>query len=226
MKSEFCNKFTPAQPLVIICAGCLLTFSSGISTAAAQISTQPLELAAAENFPYPQQQLQQSDQVQLDETDVDDSDTGVTIDGPPAPIAPNVVSRDSQGRVTVRAVRLPEGLNVDGRLDDPIYSTVPSVTDFIQQEPDEGAPATDKTELWIFFDDKNVYVSGRNWDTGRDKRLANELRRDNRAIGQNDNFSLVLDTFYDRRNGYLFQTNPLGGLRDGLITDERNANYD
>ena len=120
MKSEFCNNFTLAQPLVIICVGCLLTFSSGISTAAAQISTQALELAAAENFPYPQQQLQQSDQVQLDETDVDDSDTGVTIDGPPAPIAPNVVSRDSQGRVTVRAVRLPEGLNVDGRLDDPI----------------------------------------------------------------------------------------------------------
>ena len=226
MKSEPLNTLSTPALRITTFVGCLLTLSFGVSTAAAQTSTQALELAAAENFPYTQQQLQQSDKVQLDETDVEDSDADVIIDGPPAPIAPNVVSRDSQGRVTVRAVRLPEGLNVDGRLDDPIYSTVPSVTDFIQQEPDEGEPATDKTELWIFFDDKNVYVSGRNWDTGRDKRLANELRRDNRLIGQNDNFSLVLDTFYDRRNGYLFQTNPLGGLRDGLITDERNANYD
>ena len=125
---------TPALRITTV-VGCLLMLSFSVSTAAAQISTQALELAAAVNFPYPQQQLQQSDEVQLDETDVDDSDTGVIIDGPPAPIAPNVVSRDSQGRVTVRAVRLPEGLNVDGRLDDPIYSTVPSVTDFIQQEP-------------------------------------------------------------------------------------------
>src|SRR5256885_10827074 len=68
------------------------------------------------------------------------------VDGPPAPVSPEVVSRDTQGRVTVRAVRLTEPLVVDGLLKDPIYSQVPAIGDFVQQEPHEGAPATDPTE--------------------------------------------------------------------------------
>ncbi len=56
--------------------------------------------------------------------------------------------------------------------------------------------------------------------------VVNEMRRDNRGIAQNENFTVVLDTFYDRRNGFIFQTNPLGALADGLITDERNNNTD
>ena len=150
----------------------------------------------------------------------------ITIDGPPAPIAPSVASRDAQGRLTIRAVRLPEGLAVDGRLDEPVYESTPSVSDFIQQEPNEGMPASEKTEIWVFFDDDNVYVSGRNWDSQPDRIVANEMRRDNRTISQNDNFTVLFDTFYDRRNGFFFQTNPLGALRDGLVTDERNFNGD
>src|SRR5258708_4775195 len=68
--------------------------------------------------------------------------------GPPAPVAPEVVSRDAQGRVTVRAVRLTEPLVIDGLLRDPIYSQVPAIGDFVQQEPHEGEPATERTELW------------------------------------------------------------------------------
>lgn len=155
-----------------------------------------------------------------------DEATSVSIDGPAPPTAPAVVSRDREGRVTLRAVRLPEGLVIDGRLDEPAYQDVPAVSDFIQQEPLEGEPATEKTEAWVFFDDNNLYVSARNWDSQPERMVANEMRRDNRGIDQNENFVVVLDTFYDRRNGFFFQTNPLGAVRDGLVTDERQNNTD
>ncbi len=154
------------------------------------------------------------------------SSGGVEIDGPAAPLGADVFTRDAEGRLTIRATRLPEGLVIDGRLDEPAYTSTPSISDFIQQEPDEGEPATEKTEIWTFFDDENFYVSGRNWDSQPDRMVANEMRRDHRSISQNDNFSVMIDTFYDRRNGFFFQTNPLGALREGLVTDERTLNTD
>ncbi len=148
------------------------------------------------------------------------------IDGPPAPQAPEVVSRDAGGRATLRAVRLPEPLQVDGRLEERVYRDVPSVTGFIQQEPNEGAPETEKTEVWVFFDGASVYFSARLWDSEPERMIANEMRRDNRGIFNNENFAVILDTFYDRRNGFLFQTNPLGALWDGQVTDEEDTNSD
>jgi hypothetical protein len=148
------------------------------------------------------------------------------IDGPPAPEAPEVVNRDAGGRATLRAVRLEAPLQVDGLLDERAYHDVPSVGGFIQQEPHEGSPETERTEVWVFFDGANVYFSARLWDSNPDRILANEMRRDNRGIFLNDNFAVILDTFYDRRNGYLFQTNPLGALWDAQVTDEQNTNSD
>src|SRR6188768_1674126 len=63
-----------------------------------------------------------------------------------------LVSRAAPDDVTVRAVRLDAPLILDGRLDEPSYASVLPLTDFIQQEPQEGQPATEKTEAWIFFD--------------------------------------------------------------------------
>src|SRR5262249_35761064 len=86
--------------------------------------------------------------------------------GPPPPSAPDVIARDpASDRVTVRAVRLDSPLKVDGHLDEAVYQTVPAMSDFIQIEPSEGAPATEKTEVWLFYDHENVYVSARCWDS-------------------------------------------------------------
>jgi len=147
---------------------------------------------------------------------------GVTILGPAAPAFPEVVARDAEGRVTVRAVRLAEPLVLDGLLNDPVYSQVRAIGDFVQQEPHEGEPATERTELWIFFDDTTLYLSVRCLDSQPDRIIANEMRRDGN-IFQNDNVQFAIDTFYDRRSGLSFQTNPLGALRDQEISDERNA---
>jgi hypothetical protein len=141
-------------------------------------------------------------------------------DDPPAPAAGAMVSRDDKGRATMRAVRLQTPLRIDGRLDDEIYATIPAVGGFIQQLPREGQAATEPTEVWILFDDDNIYVAARCVDSHPDRAVANELRRDNRNIFQlNDSLSVVFDTFYDRRNGFFFQTNPLGAVRDQAIKD-------
>jgi hypothetical protein len=146
----------------------------------------------------------------------------VVILGPAPPDAPEVVARDAEGRVTVRAVRLAEPILLDGLLNDPVYSQVRAIGDFVQQEPHEGEPATERTELWIFFDDTTLYLSVRCLDSEPGRIIANEMRRDGN-IFQNDNVQFAIDTFYDRRSGLSFQTNPLGALRDQEISDERNA---
>jgi hypothetical protein len=131
-----------------------------------------------------------------------------------------LVSRAAPDDVTVRAVRLDAALALDGRLDDAVYGRVAPITDFIQQEPQEGRPATEKTEAWILFDDDNLYIAARCWDSHPEREVANELRRDNGNILGNENITFVIDTFHDRRNGYFFQTNPLGALRDMTVTDD------
>ena len=148
-------------------------------------------------------------------------------DRPPPPRPPAVVTRNAQGRASVRAVRLATGIRLDGRLDEPVYETVPAIGDFIQQMPVEGAPATEKTEAWILFDDANIYVSGRVWDSAPpDEWVANEMRRDTPQLRENDSFWVAFDTFNDRRNGVAFYTNPLGAIGDFGITNEGNPNGD
>ena len=147
-------------------------------------------------------------------------------EGPSAPTPPAVMARDAEGRVTVRAVRLQQPIVLDGRLDEEMYQSVPAVLGFVQQEPHPGEAATQKTEAWVFFDDWNVYISFHCWLTEPDRLVANEMRRDDINIWYNDNVGVSLDTFYDHRSGVFFQTNALGGVRDGAVTDERNANYD
>ncbi|MCE2543748.1 MAG: hypothetical protein J4F30_10000, partial [Acidobacteria bacterium] len=129
-----------------------------------------------------------------------DTDQAVVIDGPPPPVPPAVFNRDAAGRMTIRAIRLTEPLDVDGTLDEPLYLDVPPLTGFVQVEPIEGAPATEETEVWLAFDDDNFYISVRCLDSAPESVwIANELRRDSFNIANNEYIDIVLDTFYDRR---------------------------
>ena len=152
---------------------------------------------------------------------------GLRIDGPPPPVAPAVVSRDATGNATVRAVRLSEPIRLDGALDEAFYAETPSITDFVQAVPDNGAAPTERTEVWIGFDDTDIYVTAKNWDSAPESEwVANEMRRDTNQLRQNDTFGVMFDTFYDRRNGVMFYTNPLGALAEFAITNEGNPNTD
>lgn len=167
-----------------------------------------------------------SDRVVLGRT-TDVAPGTIVIDGAPAPVAPATLRRDAGGRATVRAVRLDDPLDVDGTLDESIYDTVPSLGGFVQQSPNEGAPATERTEAWVFYDDGNVYVSGRLWDSAPESEwIANEMQRDSPQLMNNDYFSLVLDPFYDRRNGLGFMANAIGGFFDGEFSEGGRPNND
>ena len=149
-----------------------------------------------------------------------------SIDGPLPPTLPETVARDAQGRVTVRAVRLSVPLQLDGRLDEPVYGDVLPASDFVQSEPLEGAPATQKTEIWVLFDDDHVYIVGRCWESHPERMVVNDMRRDGSGVPQNERLGFVLDTFYDRRNGLSLNVTPIGGRNDGEFVNERTYNED
>ncbi len=145
-------------------------------------------------------------------------------DGPPSPVAPAVITRDDKGGATIRAVRIDTPLRIDGQLDEEVYHTVPAAGDFIMQEPREGGVPTERTDTWVLFDNENLYIAARCWDDHPERWVVTELRHDNGNIIENENLSVSLDTFHDRRNGFMFQTNPLGALREQAFTDEVNIN--
>src|SRR5688500_1947708 len=137
-----------------------------------------------------------------------------------------MLTRDGEGRTTVRATRIQEPLELDGRLDESWYQTIPPLDEFIQQEPRVGEPATEKTEAWIFFDDENIYFAARNWDSRPERMVMNEMRHDSANLIQNEHMSIIIDTFHDRRNGVIFLVNALGGMLEESFVDERNPNRD
>jgi len=143
-----------------------------------------------------------------------------------APTPAPVQWHDPAGRVVVRATRISTPPRIDGVLDDGVYGTVPAVSGFIQQDPVEGALATEQTDVWLLFDDDTLYIAARCHDSQPHRIIANDMRRDGRNVSQNDNLSIALDTFHDRRNGYEFLLNAVGGAWDTQVTDERDANRD
>jgi hypothetical protein len=143
-----------------------------------------------------------------------------------APADAPIVVRAADGTTTIRAVRLQAPLRMDGLLDEAHYSAVEPVTDFIQAEPHNGEPATEKTEVWLAFDNDHVYVSVRAHETRPDRMIVNEMRRDSSSTWQNEHVGISFDTFHDRRNSVTFYFNPLGARSDGQSTNESNYNGD
>jgi len=146
-----------------------------------------------------------------------------SFDGPPPPLPPAVMNRDASGKATVRAVRLAAPLRVDGRLDEVLYDAVPPISDFLQVEPRPGEPATDRTDVWVTFDETTVFVSFRCWQDP-DRIAANDMRRD--SFSEDDYVDIALDTFHDGRNAVVFTVYASGGRFDAQITDERQMNVD
>ena len=127
----------------------------------------------------------------------------------------------------MRAVRLDVPLVLDGVLDEAIYERVRPASNFIQVEPRASQPAMDQTDVWVMFDDNNLYVTARCFDSAPSSEwVANEMRHDVIQLRQNDSFSILLDTFHDRRNGVAFLVTPIGGYSDFAITNEGSVNTD
>ena len=134
--------------------------------------------------------------------------------------------RDADGQVVIRAQRLRERVVIDGKLDESFYSQFEPAADFVQVEPTYGEAATERTEVWVFFDDHAVYIGLRCFDSAMDRWGSLDLRRDSPGFGQAESVSVGLDPFFDRRNGLIFGVNAAGGLSDSAITNERDSNRD
>jgi hypothetical protein len=121
----------------------------------------------------------------------------------------------------IDAVRADCAITLDGVLDEPCWEHAPPFADFIQQVPKTGAPASDRTEVRVLFDDGGLYFGVRAFQDRAVPIAANELRRDaGRMHVRNDTFTVALDTFFDRRSGYLFIFNALGAVADWAGWDE------
>ncbi|MBO6793979.1 MAG: carbohydrate binding family 9 domain-containing protein [Balneolaceae bacterium] len=105
----------------------------------------------------------------------------------------------------------------DGQLNESFWQSIPAATGFRQQAPIEGDPATEKTEVRIAYDDKNLYIGVILFDTEPDQIKAFQKRRDQR-ITADERFVWIFDTFNDQRNAYFMEINPNGMRTDGLVS--------
>ncbi|MDH3224315.1 MAG: carbohydrate binding family 9 domain-containing protein, partial [Gemmatimonadota bacterium] len=120
---------------------------------------------------------------------------------------------------SIRAYPTSTRPDIDGVLDEAFWQDIPPVTDFRQRVPVDGAPASERTELRIAFDENNLYFAVVLRDSDPDRIRRSILHREGR-IDQDDNIRIGLDTYHDKRNAYIFEINPFGTQGDALITDE------
>lgn len=108
---------------------------------------------------------------------------------------------------------------LDGRLGDPLWKDAPVLDRFTQQEPDEGRPATERTEVRVVVTPRTLVVGVACFDREAGTVAARNYERDG-DFDADDWVMLVLDGYLDRRNGALFGVNPLGTQWDALVTNE------
>ncbi|MDT8415714.1 MAG: DUF5916 domain-containing protein [Flavobacteriaceae bacterium] len=123
-------------------------------------------------------------------------------------------AQNSERQFTVR--HIDESITLDGNLDEKIWSIAESASDFWQFFPSDTAKADQKTNIRFLYDDTSLYIGIEIFSSGNDFVIPS-LQRDFRA-GGNDNISLVFDTFNDGTNAFLFGINPLGVMREALIS--------
>ena len=128
-----------------------------------------------------------------------------------------VQAQDPGQEKTVTALQVESTITLDGELNEPSWHLAEPATDFIQQNPRTGQPSSERTEVRLLYDDENLYVGVYCFDSaGREGLVVNHITRDSPGF-DDDMFGVVLDTFGDHRNGFLFNTNPQGAKSDAQV---------
>ena len=132
---------------------------------------------------------------------------------------------DAETRPTVEAYALPGETDVilDGRLDEPFWDRADAAEGFLQQEPDEGGTATERTVVKVAFDEGHLYIGAMLYDSEPDAILDFQRQRD-ASLSTDDRFMWILDTYDDGRSAYFFEINPAGLMGDGLLTTGQGIN--
>jgi len=119
----------------------------------------------------------------------------------------------------VEARRTVEPILVDGRLDEKVWQSEARDT-FTQNDPQDGAPATERTRVWVAYDDKALYIAAYCHDSEPAKIKSLLGRRD--AQIDSDWFMFAVDPYFDRRTGYMFGVNPAGSVLDRTLSNDIN----
>ena len=120
------------------------------------------------------------------------------------------------GRVSVAPVRVSTPPLVDGRLDDAVWREAARVTDFVQRQPLDGAPATERTDVYIAYDSSNIYLAFYAHYEDPGIMRANRTDRDRAGFGD-DIFSVYFDPFLDQQRAYVFSVNGYGVQGDSIL---------
>jgi hypothetical protein len=129
-------------------------------------------------------------------------------------------------RGALRVGRRSGVLRLGAKLTDSFWQAADSITDFRQREPLEGAPASERTVVKVLRDDEALYVAVHAYDREPSAIRASQLRRD-ADLSSDDNVTLLIDSFHDKRSAFLFQTNPNGAMWDAQFSgvDVLNENW-
>jgi hypothetical protein len=138
-----------------------------------------------------------------------------------AVLAPSGIdAQEGRENYQVAAVRVADRPQIDADLTDPVWRGAAVIDQFIQQEPNEGAPATERTEVRVLYTGSSLFLAIHAFDSEPDAVIATEMRRDGNRILDEDNFQIILDTFMDSRSAYMFVVTPLGAQLDQQVFDE------
>jgi len=117
-------------------------------------------------------------------------------------------------------------VTLDGILDEPFWQAVVPASDFRQQDPQNGAAATEPTEVRVAYSRDALYMGVTCYDSEPERWLGFQRGRDG-GLGSDDRFMWTIDTFLDGRTGYFFEMNPSGLMADALQgTDTNNRQWD
>lgn len=131
----------------------------------------------------------------------------------------------AQDRPSFAAQQIDAAPLIDGEIiKDEVWKKIRPLTDLKQQRPDFGQAPTEPTEVRIAYDNRNLYVSAICFDKEPEKTVVTDIRRDG-SLGDTDAFIFIIDTYYDRQNGFVFGTNPAGMEYDAQVDNEGQGNF-
>ena len=148
-----------------------------------------------------------------------------------SPSAKTASAEESKGGKVVvpaekaRPVSIPKlsaAITIDGKIDEDIWKTAAVFKDFYQTGPGYNTAPSRPTEVYLTYDERNLYIAFKCWDE-RDKVRATVAKRDN-VFGE-DNVRMWLDTYDDQRRAYVLGFNPLGIQQDGIYTEGQGADF-
>jgi hypothetical protein len=129
------------------------------------------------------------------------------------------ISAEAQEKV--KAAKFTQAPVIDGIISEEVWMSAEPVTEFIQREPDNGEPATERTSVYIGYDQHNIYIAFRCY--GNPENItAKELARDV-SLRYDDRIQIILDTYMDRRNAFWFQVGPRGSIGDAIVSENGAA---